>query len=302
MKRTIFLILAVFLTVFALTGCRSGAGASGDTMEATVPELADSEVLALMLAQGYDIYNPRFSVMYNGRLIYGPMRAIEEKIAQSETAGDPEGCPEDLGEDISADIPDADNVPVSGNEDGFVPEDGNQDIVAYAEEYGLWDPSEDAESAMRPEPEETGEEEPVAGVPDSASGAWTDIPAAEEGLPAEEDDPVPVGTVDEVLSSPDETTPTSGDGIPEEEVLIAETSRPVAMPDVPPFTSRAPETVTVLPEGLVEEAREDVPPAPGIPAGETVRETQGGINWNIALGSIALAVLVVLIFCRKRSH
>lgn len=302
MKRTIFLILAVFLTVFALTGCRSGAGVSGDTMEATVPELTDSEVLALMLAQGYDIYNPRFAVMYNGRLIYGPMRAIEEKIAQSETAEDPEECPEDIGEDISADIPDADNVPVPENEDGFATEDENQDIVAYAEEYGLWDPSEDAESAMQPEPEETGEEEPAVGVPDSASGAWTDIPAAGESFPAEEDDPVPVGTVDEVFSSPDETTPTSGDGIPEEEVLIAETSRPIAMPDVPPFTFRAPETVPVLPEGHVGEAGEDVPPAPGIPAGETVRETQGGINWNIALGSVALAVLAVLIFCRKRRH
>ena len=314
-----------------MTGCRSSSGSS-DGVEATAPELTDSEVLALMLAQGYDIYNPRFSVVYNGRTIYGPARAIEEKIAQSieeasETAE--ETSPVVSEEAVEPDAENPDDVPVVIAGEEIEAEDVPEEIVSYE----IWDPAEDEieaedvseeivsheirdpaeDEVIRPE---VPAEEPVfEPEPEyeavSDDGFRADILAfgyPEENAPAEED---PVAESD-------------GDGFPlqDEPVPAGEASEPVFLPSVSQFTFLAEKTpeVSVAPEATfngVAEAEtgdgiagtvsaDDTPgvesapetDGPSVSAGQTSRQEEKSscVDWNLVMGVLALVIVCLLIF------
>lgn len=65
MKRKSILIAFALLVLLALVSC-----ASSEKVDAK--NMTDEQVLSLMENRGFNIYSPRFRVIYNDRLIYGP--------------------------------------------------------------------------------------------------------------------------------------------------------------------------------------------------------------------------------------
>lgn len=84
MKRKSILTVLVLLVLFAFVSCAS-------VEKTDVKNMTDEQVLALMESRGFNIYAPRFRVIYNDRLIYGPnfqedyMPSLEETLAETQT-------------------------------------------------------------------------------------------------------------------------------------------------------------------------------------------------------------------------
>lgn len=134
-----------------------------------IRNMTDEQVLSLMESEGHDIYNPRFSCIYNNRVIYGPNYTPENEIVETEEitiTEEPEqtieNSPGELPSDFSFNSPIEYDIP----ENAFVSEsttpDDELDILAQwdafiEEENNLEKPTTE-ESVEAVETEETTEE------------------------------------------------------------------------------------------------------------------------------------------------
>lgn len=137
MKRKSILTFLVLLVLFAFVGC-----ASVSTEEKVdVKNMTDEQVLELMQSRGFNIYAPRFRVIYNDRLIYGPnfqedyMPDLEETLAEAQTVELVDESPETSEqntEEAVAEEPIAEEfieVPVSELVDETFPEEIVEEII-----------------------------------------------------------------------------------------------------------------------------------------------------------------------------
>lgn len=128
-------------------------------------ELSDQMVLQIMSERGYDIYGPRFRVVYNDRLIYGPnfqeTASVQPESEPYEDASseDSEQQPlEETTDDVGLNEPDVEasqeefvfNEPIEHEipEDAFVSEKPEEelDILAQWDAYVAQLPQEDESS------------------------------------------------------------------------------------------------------------------------------------------------------------
>lgn len=155
MKRSM-LFAAMLLILMSFIGCT----ASKATQEPQ--ELTDQMVLQIMSERGYDIYGPRFRVVYNDRLIYGP-NFQETASVQPESEPYEDALSETLEQepfeeptdDVESNAPDIEptqeeivfNEPIEHEvpEDAFVSEDPEEklDILAQWDAYVAQLPHED---------------------------------------------------------------------------------------------------------------------------------------------------------------
>lgn len=155
MKRSM-VFAAMLLILMSFMGCTASKAVHEPQ------ELTDQMVLQIMSERGYDIYGPRFRVVYNDRLIYGPNFQETESVqpesepyedALSETL---EQEPfEETTDDVESNAPDIEptqeeivfNEPIEHEvpEDAFVSEDPEEelDILAQWDAYVAQLPHED---------------------------------------------------------------------------------------------------------------------------------------------------------------
>lgn len=144
----------MLLILMSFIGCT----ASKATQEPQ--ELTDQMVLQIMSERGYDIYGPRFRVVYNDRLIYGPnfqetTAAVQPKADEDAQSEDPEQESFEKTDDVDSKTLDEElqeeeivfNEPIEHEvpEDAFVSEDPEEelDILAQWEAYVAQLPHED---------------------------------------------------------------------------------------------------------------------------------------------------------------
>ena len=292
-----FIMIAVLAALSVLTGCASSSNGR-DSVNASAPELSDSEVLALMLAQGYDIYNPRFSVSYNGRTIYGPARAIEEKIAQSGAAAEDDVFAETGETEIPDGIPEAaDGVPepeydteyLEYAETGFA--EGDPDTGDETGEQEVWDPLAEDPVTSGPAVRQNA----AAGIPAERDDAvWEDIPAVADngyGDTIAADDMPDNGYGDAIAA--DGMLVYTGETISSDEAAVIVPS--------PGFTFH-PETgdAAAVCDTCDEEETAGAETVPGSGPEHAPERLVDSIDWNLVLGILSLLIVWTLAVGRRK--
>lgn len=283
------------------------------------PSLSDEEVLAIMLSQGYDIYGPRFRVVYKERMIYGPnfVFTAEELAAMN---GGPQEEPVIETEPEIAPEPEIyieyeetgeDEIPA---EDVVFDSDTETEIVEAAEET--------VEEEIETEPESE-PEEPEAGEPEAEPWLVLDVYEPEPGWERVVEIPSITSDVYDILQQydiyinsiqiqeqepmvrMDEVGIIGTDGMQE----TVSPDEPESFPAVEPASVSTVATIFEEPE-VIEEEKEEIPAGTQEPTEAHIeRETAetlvskilSVLDWRIAaVGGAVVLVLVVLICSGKK--
>lgn len=288
-KVFIFLLAAIFL--FGTVSCTSlGKGEERESTEVPKRELSDDEVLAIMAAQGYDIYAPRFRVAYNDRIIYGPgfvfsekelevMRSLEEQ-AEVVPVGETEDIPVSE-EDGDITLPDSADDPaqpyaeeIPAAEDESADDSGH----LYAEESpAAENESSDAVPISETDPETASEDE-TGPLPENEAGETIGIPESviRDWVYVEEEEPPTIWTAvlePEISAQPEMTEPDFL--LPQEDIQVSFV--PPAAEPAEIRTETVSTSVILFGETSAEETGEkEIPPeTPSEIPSETLSEIRG---------------------------
>ena len=277
------------------------------------PSLSDEDVLAIMLSKGYDIYGPRFRVIYKDRLIYGPNFVFtEEELAAINPSPEEEIFVEVVPEPVSEEV--VEEVVEEIVEEIIEEKPAKKVIYIKYEEV----PEAEAEFIVEEEPEELSEEPEIIDVVEEEPVEQWYVLEAYEPEPGWEpvlEIPSAGSDVFDILEQ--YNIYISSISVQEQEPMVRMTDYEAAGGEITPVEEVETTTETTMPsveatifeepEVIVEEEPEIEITVPVEPVSEP--EAKDSVfarileilDWRIAIATAVMILIIIVLICSMNS-